>query len=663
MVHSPREGDREKLLAHAQQAREVLGRLVDVTSVEVHDAKLAEVVERIRTLIAESQSSVSRELVAFESQSSWDELVVAFFGETNAGKSTLIEALSATSGSTIGDGTKDFTRAVREQRLDLGAGAPVTLLDMPGVEGHEEDVLVEIDRAITRAHVIVVVIGNEKEPERGLVERIRRYLSLRATVLVVINARGAARASMPAIESAALRVVAERTAAILRQALGDFFQDTVIVNARIAFLAAAPAVTDRFARDAEKQERAFASRAHALAHSGLHRLQARLRVLASSAQERTIVANGLKLLSVVQRTTGQLLREKKRFDALTGRAATEVEHARDNLRSALAEAGREADRQVEVSMAGLRVTLAQTVHDAIDAGFDEATAARSLDANVRDANRELQARLDSVAKELEAKVSAELERFKTRLRIEVGAAGPDGAVDLSKVLAELETGVKYVMKELGGVIVALLGALSTLIVAPLLGIAVAVVSILSKIYDWFVGQPADRKRRAKATADETIDAKLRHASTKVHSAVRRQFDNVEHRLDLQIGQISKLIEGLRKLSRRIDQQLAELVHLDGAIATHVVERVAGPSVTAAYVDLGLRAACVVGARLSRPQARMLNQRRYVCASSFGDLMERRGFVRQGAWLIASRAADEVVVRTLKAHVRRAGLRGVRRSAR
>ena len=57
----------------------------------------------------------------------WDNLVIAFFGETNAGKSTTIEALRILfdktkknngDGLIVGDGRSDFTKTYNEYKLN-----------------------------------------------------------------------------------------------------------------------------------------------------------------------------------------------------------------------------------------------------------------------------------------------------------------------------------------------------------------------------------------------------------------------------------------------------------------------------------------------------------------------------------------------------------------
>lgn len=100
----------------------------------------------------------------FENNSEWKKLVIAFYSETNQGKSTIIEALRLYFGETtkqydkfdgeiIGNGKSDFTRQIKSYDF-THKGESFTLLDVPGIEGDESEVLDEIYKATQKAHVV-----------------------------------------------------------------------------------------------------------------------------------------------------------------------------------------------------------------------------------------------------------------------------------------------------------------------------------------------------------------------------------------------------------------------------------------------------------------------------------------------------------------------------
>lgn len=127
----------------------------------------------------------------------WDNLVIAFFGETNAGKSTTIETLRILfdkkkdrkqDGIIVGDGRQDFTKTYAEYQLNI-YGKPFTLIDVPGIEGKEEDFKDDIKRALQQVHLVFYVQGHNKKPDAATAAKIKRYLNDWVNVYSIYNVR------------------------------------------------------------------------------------------------------------------------------------------------------------------------------------------------------------------------------------------------------------------------------------------------------------------------------------------------------------------------------------------------------------------------------------------------------------------------------------------
>lgn len=127
----------------------------------------------------------------------WDNLVIAFFGETNAGKSTIIETFrilfddkrKKEDGLIVGDGRHDFTKTYEEYHLSI-AGHPFTLIDVPGIEGNESEFKDVIKTALHKAHCVFYVQGHNKKPDRATAEKIKKYLGDWVKVYSIYNVRG-----------------------------------------------------------------------------------------------------------------------------------------------------------------------------------------------------------------------------------------------------------------------------------------------------------------------------------------------------------------------------------------------------------------------------------------------------------------------------------------
>ncbi|MDN7351544.1 GTPase domain-containing protein [Acetobacter senegalensis] len=220
----------------------------------------------------------------------WHHLNIAFYGETNAGKSTLVETLGIlldeparrarsaafrsgespeinADGVSVGDGRSDFTRETAHLVGEIG-GIKVTLFDVPGIEGAESLVADEILDAIAKAHVVFYVTGRPTPPQTGAddgrigtLEKIRDHLRDEAEVWLLFNKRVA---SPKALDGEGLTSPEEDAALAdadryMGGVLGAAFRGHLTLAALPAFLASADCLVpdSDMARKREKFLRAL----------------------------------------------------------------------------------------------------------------------------------------------------------------------------------------------------------------------------------------------------------------------------------------------------------------------------------------------------------------------------------------------------------------------
>ncbi len=198
------------------------------------DEKLKRFNQEALEVFQKLESKSLKELESLKNNEEWENFTIAFYGETGAGKSTLIECLrlffkeqskvvqqkrfkrlysnyqnnyqndernkqailnelhSLQDGAIIGDGRSDFTLKTRSYSFQYNHQNFI-LLDVPGIEGNEKKVIQQISNATQKTHAIFYVTKTPNPPQkgeegkRGTIEKIQRQLGSQTEVWAIFN--------------------------------------------------------------------------------------------------------------------------------------------------------------------------------------------------------------------------------------------------------------------------------------------------------------------------------------------------------------------------------------------------------------------------------------------------------------------------------------------
>lgn len=231
-----------------------------------------------------------KELESLKNNEEWENFTIAFYGETGAGKSTLIECLrmffkeqskvvqqerfkrlysnyqnnyqnderkkqailnelhSLQDGATIGDGRSDFTLKTRSYPFQYNHQNFI-LLDVPGIEGDEQKVIDQISNATQKAHAIFYVTKTPNPPQkgeegkRGTIEKIQRQLDSQTEVWAIYNKpitspRAFKDKLINESEKESLKILNKE----MKNILGRHYMGHQIVSAQMAFYGLASAL-------------------------------------------------------------------------------------------------------------------------------------------------------------------------------------------------------------------------------------------------------------------------------------------------------------------------------------------------------------------------------------------------------------------------------------
>lgn len=255
--------------------------------------------ERVLKIVSSFKNqTLDNAISELKKNSEWGKLVIAFYGETNAGKSILIEALriylgenvkikniskfnelkqkfsglsvaetrqiqenkevcemiELADGAIIGDGRPDFTRKATSYEFD-----DFILIDLPGIEGSEEKVIGEILESVKRAHAVFYVTSSVTPPQKGednkkgTIEKIKEHLSDQSEVYVLFNKRINSHQQIKENllnegEQKSLLVIDEK----MREIIGDSYASHKVVSAKVAFLSVAECLLEGSKADQDR---------------------------------------------------------------------------------------------------------------------------------------------------------------------------------------------------------------------------------------------------------------------------------------------------------------------------------------------------------------------------------------------------------------------------
>ncbi len=224
-----------------------------------------------------------KELESLKNNEEWENFTIAFYGETGAGKSTLIECLrlffkeqskvdqqerfkrlysnyqnnyqnderkkqailnelhSLQDGAIIGDGRSDFTLKTRSYPFQYNHQNFI-LLDVPGIEGSEKKVIDQISNATQKAHAIFYVTKTPNPPQKGeekkegTIEKIQKQLGSQTEVWTIFNKpinspRALKDGLIDESEKESLKILNKE----MKNILGKHYMGHQIVSAQMAF--------------------------------------------------------------------------------------------------------------------------------------------------------------------------------------------------------------------------------------------------------------------------------------------------------------------------------------------------------------------------------------------------------------------------------------------
>ncbi|MDO7811366.1 50S ribosome-binding GTPase [Helicobacter pylori] len=346
------------------------------------DEKLKQFNQEALEVFQKLERESLKELESLKNNEEWENFTIAFYGETGAGKSTLIECLrmffkeqskvdqqerfkrlysnyqnnyqnderkkqailnelhSLQDGAIIGDGRSDFTLKTRSYSFQYNHQNFV-LLDVPGIEGSEKKVIDQISNATQKAHAIFYVTKTPNSPQkgeegkRGTIEKIQRQLDSQTEVWTIFNKpitspKALKDGLINESEKGSLKILNKE----MKNILGKHYMDYKAVSAQAAFYGLAQALIPGTDFDKKKQKFLKDFKAGELLYQSHFKPLAEFiaEELLKNSHAKIIQSNCNKALKVVEQLQKAIKTTiEKRIDPMIKEAQEHQQEARYNL--------------------------------------------------------------------------------------------------------------------------------------------------------------------------------------------------------------------------------------------------------------------------------------------------------------------------------------------
>ena len=505
----------------------------------------------------------------------WDKLVISFFGETNAGKSTIIETFRVlfdksrpqfSDGCIVGDGRSDFTKEYHEYELSID-GLPFILVDVPGIEGKEGVFMDGIRKALSRSHCVFFVHGHNKPLEAPIIEKIRSYLGDWIQVYSVYNVRGGVsdydepeeRESL--LNTRTLKIENEIKGAF-RQTLGDVYKGNITLQALLAMCAKASFSQERSKLSKNQQTliKFFGSAEGVLQYSQFQTLINQIQQKSKNFTDEISSANMLKVRSLKNEVVKEL--ESIAADAGFEQYKARLELFESDLKKIASELNRNLESRINSLVCQKFDSTAQLVNSIL--ASKEENKKESLQNCVSKLSDEIQSGIQSIMddcskswNEYVARKSSDFDGFDN-LSLQFPQLQKKGGlkIDFSDAIKKLDVG----LGDVGGFVAAVgVGARAGSFGGPLViaigGIGFGVSYLVKKeLYD--DGGVSDAQNAAKrdlADEKERLITRLKKIVKELQSLVYGQQMKITESVQNEIRFVEEIISIVTNLKTTFNQ--------------------------------------------------------------------------------------------------------------
>ena len=377
-------------------------------------------------IITERIEEINKEISTIESTKNnkineYDEKIVLLDKKVQNADEEIIQYCD---GKIIGDGRSDYTRDVTDYEIEYN-GEKFCLLDLPGIEGNEELVLENINKAVKKSHAVFYISASPNPPQNGdkensgTIEKIKQHLGDQTEVYFLYNKKiKNPKMLKDGLVNEEEEKSLKETDEILSGILDTQYSRNIPLSAYPVFLA----IGNCYSRN-EESKRKFLESLNAetiLSFSKVEKFKNWLTEnFVTNTKDKIIRANYKKVYSVIDETTIEIQEQNEILNIMREGLVRNSKNTKKNLESVLTRIKNKYQTELDDSLDEFEHKLRSSIYEKIKGHIDNVEFKNSLESMYKEYNEilssNLQTRFEGLNEEFVSEVKKTLEKHnKTR---------------------------------------------------------------------------------------------------------------------------------------------------------------------------------------------------------------------------------------------------------
>ena len=344
-------------------------------------------------IITERIEEINKEISTIESTKNnkineYDEKIVLLDKKVQNADEEIIQYCD---GKIIGDGRSDYTRDVTDYEIEYN-GEKFCLLDLPGIEGNEELVLENINKAVKKSHAVFYISASPNPPQNGdkensgTIEKIKQHLGDQTEVYFLYNKKiKNPKMLKDGLVSEGEEESLKETDGILSNILDTQYSGNISLSAYPAFLA----IGNCYSRN-EESKRKFLESLNAetiLSFSKVEKFKNWLTEnFVTNTKDKIIRANYKKVYSVIDETTIEIQEQNEILNIMREGLVRNSKNTKKNLESVLTRIKNKYQTELDDSLDEFEHKLRSSIYEKIKGHIDNVEFKNSLESMYKEYN-------------------------------------------------------------------------------------------------------------------------------------------------------------------------------------------------------------------------------------------------------------------------------------